>query len=96
MLLRLLRAVLAGIITVAMLGGCFPTKKNVFGRILADADAQAALKQLKALDALVVGGKLETDAMPAAKVAAAYAKDPLGVGRAHRNRSSSTASRSSA
>ena len=66
----------------AQLATHFATTQHDQAAFLADADAQAALKQLKALDALVVGGKLETDAMPAAKVAAAYAKDPLGVGRA--------------
>ena len=66
----------------AQLDTHFATTQHDQAAFLADADAQAALKQLKALDALVVGGKLETDAMPAAKVAAAYAKDPLGVGRA--------------
>ena len=66
----------------AQLATHFATTQHDQAAFLADADAQAALKQLKALDALVVGGKLETDAMPAAKVATAYAKDPLGVGRA--------------
>lgn len=48
---------------------------------LGDASAQAALKKLKALDAAVVGGKLEHASMDPVAVARAYAKDPLGVGR---------------